>query len=450
MKSIRGKNKILMILWVAILVNLFLELWAGPLRAMAPVERVVLPNKLILLISEDHSLPFVTLGLLVDAGSRQDPSGKEGLAHLTAQGLLWGTQKNPARAINEELDFMGAALNSSAGRDYASLSLRVLKKDFDRGLRLFLETLTQPAYPKEEIEREVGKTLAQIQSAEDDPGFVAEREFRQDLFGKGPYGHPIIGTRESLRQVKRQDLWEFYRQYYHPSNSILAVVGDVSREELKTELFPVLERWPGAKTSQTPYLSQWAKGPKTMKIERAVTQASIVLGHGGVSRKNPDFYAITVMNYILGGGGFSSRLVEEIRNKRGLAYSVASFFEADQYPGSFQIVLQTKNASAREAISLALQQMERMQKEMVSEKELEGAKKYFIGSFPMRIDTQAKRIQFLTQVEYYGLGQDYPQKYRGLIQAVTREEVQRVAQTYLHPKDCLQVIVANLKEAGME
>ncbi|MCX5905830.1 MAG: insulinase family protein, partial [Deltaproteobacteria bacterium] len=133
MKSFRGKNKFFIFLWVSILVNLFLELWAGSLLAMTPVERVVLPNKLILLVSEDHSLPFVTLELWVDAGSRQDPSGKEGLAHLTAQGLLWGTQKHPARAINEEIDFMGADLNSSAGRDKASLSFRVLTKDFARG-----------------------------------------------------------------------------------------------------------------------------------------------------------------------------------------------------------------------------------------------------------------------------------------------------------------------------
>ncbi|MCX5905831.1 MAG: pitrilysin family protein, partial [Deltaproteobacteria bacterium] len=307
-----------------------------------------------------------------------------------------------------------------------------------------------PTYPKEEIERELGKTLAALQSAEDDPGFVAEREFRQNLFLKSPYGHPVIGTRKSLGEIRRQDLWEFYQRYYHPNNSILAVVGDVSLDELKTKLFPALERWPMAKVRQIPYESQWAKGPQTIKVQRAVTQANIILGHGGISRENPDFYAITVMNYILGGGGFSSRLVEEIRNKRGLAYSVESFFEANKYPGSFQIILQTKNASAQEAISLALNEMGRMQKETVSEKELEGAKKYLIGSFPMRIDTQAKRVQFLTQVEYYSLGLDYPQKYRGLIQAVTRAEVQRVAQTYLHPEDCLRTIVGDLKEAGME
>jgi zinc protease len=197
-------------------------------------------------------------------------------------------------------------------------------------------------------------------------------------------------------------------------------------------------------------MTRFEEEQKTVKINRPITQANIILGHAGVSRENPDFYAITVMNYILGGGGFASRLTEEIRNKRGLAYSVGSFFDPGKYPGSFQIALQTKNSSAREAIAISLREMERIQKELVSEKELEGAKKYLIGSFPMRFDTQGKLVNFLTQVEYYGLGLDYPEKYPSFIQSITREEVLRVAKKYLHPRNYVLVIVANLKEAGME
>lgn len=142
--------------------------------------------------------------------------------------------------------------------------------------------------------------------------------------------------------------------------------------------------------------------------------------------------------------------MQEIRNKRGLAYSVASFFNPGKYVGSFQIVLQTKNATAQEAISLSLKQMERIRQERVAERELEGAQKYLIGSFPMRLDTQGKLANFLTQVEYYGLGLDYPDKYPSLIRAVTRDDVLRVAQKYLHPNNYILVVVANLKEAGME
>ena len=427
-----------------------LILLAGSSPAMPPVQRMVLPNKIVLLISEEHSLPFITLQLLVDSGSRKDPSGKEGLARLVARGLLLGTSQRTVNAINEELDFMGASLDSSCSRDYATVHLRVLKKDLDRGLALFLESLTQPTFPEGEVRREVEKTLAAIQAAEDQPEEVAEKEFQKDLFLTSPYGHPVEGTKESVPRITREAIVQFYRNYYHPNNSILVVVGDITLEEVKAKLLPRLAKWPMGEAPGMPFKGEFAKGPKTVKIDRAITQANIILGHRGVSRENPDFYALTVMNYVLGGGGFSSRLMEEIRNRRGLAYSVASFFDPAKYPGSFQIVLQTKNASAREAISLSLQQMERIRKEMVSENELEGAKKYLIGSFPMRLDTQGKLVNFLGQVEYYGLGLDYPEKYPSLIRSVTREEVLRVAKAYLHPEDYLLVVVANLKEAGME
>ena len=418
--------------------------------AMPPVQRTVLPNQLILLFSQESSLPFITIQLLIDSGSRRDPSGEEGLSYLTARGLLLGTSKRTVIAIHEELDFMGASLSSSSNRDYATLSLQVLKKDLEKGWDLFMDVLTQPTFPEEEIKREVEKTLAAIQSAEDQPDQVAEKEFQRTLFPHNPYGHPVDGTKESLPRMTREAMVRFYRTYYHPNNAILTVVGDISADEVKTKLLPSLAKWPKAAIPEISFKPSFAEEEKTLKIDRGITQANIIIGQIGVSRDNPDYYALTVMNYILGGGGFTSRLVEEIRNKRGLAYSVASFFDPGKYPGSFQIVLQTKNSSAREAITLSLQEMERIQKELVSEKELEGAKKYLIGSFPMRLNTQGKLVSFLTQVEYYGLGLDYPEKYPSLIRSVTREEVLRVAKKYLHPRNHILVIVANLKESGME
>jgi zinc protease len=254
---------------------------------------------------------------------------------------------------------------------------------------------------------------------------------------------------ESLPRLEREAVHRFYKTYYHPNNAILTIVGDMTDNEVKMKLLPCLEKWSKGEISEKPFKTTFAKAQKTVKIDRTITQANIILGHAGVSRDNPDYYALNVMNYILGGGGFASRLVEEIRNKRGLAYSVASYFDTSKYAGTFQIVLQTKNSSAREAISLSLQQMERIQKELVSEKELEGAKKYLIGSFPLRFDTQGKLSNFLTQVEYYGLGLSYPEKYPSLIQSVTREEVLRVAKKYLDPEKYILVVVANLKQTGL-
>ena len=445
------KNKRMGTFSFVVMTLLTLTLWLkdGPLLAMPPVQRTALSNRLVLLVCEEHSLPFVTLQLLIDSGSRKDPSGQEGLSYMTARGLLLGTSKRNVTAINEELDFMGATLNASSGRDYTTVSLRVLKRDLDKGLDLLMDALTQPTFPDEEIRREVEKTLAAIQSEEDQPDEVAEKAFQRDLFLTSPYAHPVHGTKESLSRLTREALVKFYRAYYHPNHSILTVVGDITADELKTKLLPRFTNWPMAEIQEVPFVTTFAKEPKLTKIDREITQANIILGHTGVSRNNPDYYALTVMNYILGGGGFSSRLVEEIRDKRGLAYSVTSFFDPGKYPGSFQIVLQTKNASAREAIALSLEEMKRIQTEGVSEKELDAAKKYLIGSFPMRFDTQGKLVNFLTQIEYYGLGLDYPEKYPSLIRSLTREDVLRVAKAYLHPENVILVVVANLKEAGM-
>jgi zinc protease len=306
----------------------------GTLLAMPPVQRTVLPNQMVLLVAEEHSLPFVTLQLLVKAGSGKDPLGQEGLARLTAKGLLLGTARRAARAIDEELDFMGASLDSSAGRDYITLSLRVLKKDLGKGLALFLEVLTQPVFPQEEIKKEVQKTLAAIQAEEDQPEEVAEKAFEETLYLRGPYKYPVEGTKDSLPRITRGDIVQFYQRNYQPGNAVLAVVGDITQAEVKAGLLPLLDRWPRGKASVTALQNVFAREAKTVKIDRSLTQANVILGQEGVSRDNSDYYALMVMNHILGGGGFSSRLMEEIRNKRGLAYSVYSFlgFVPDRTP----------------------------------------------------------------------------------------------------------------------
>ncbi len=445
LKNLKASITLLLLL---LLSHLFQLKGAVPL-AMPRVERIVLPNQLVLLVAEEHSVPLITVHLLIDSGSRRDPSGKEGLAHLTAKGLLLGTSTYSVTAFREALDFMGAFLTSRAGRDNTTLGLRVLKKDLDRGFDLFMEALTQPTFPQEEIQRQVEKTLAALQSAEDRPGEIARKAFKRTLFSNNPYGHPVEGTRESLSRITRGAALQFHKTYYHANNAILAIVGDITIEEVRAKLIPRLSQWPMGKIPDEHFTSTFTEEPRTVKIDRNISQANLVLGHKGISRKNPDYYASTVMNYILGGGGFGSRLFEEIRVKRGLAYSVASYFDPGKYPGSFQISLQTKNASAQEAVYLVRQEIERIQREPVSEKELGKAKKYLIGSFPLRLDTQSKLARFITQIEYHDLGLDYCEKYPSYINAVTREDVLRVAKSYLHPRSAILVVVAHLKEAGM-
>jgi zinc protease len=428
----------------------FFKATRGISFALPTVERTVTEKRLTVLLSEDHSLPFVTIQLLVDAGSRRDPAGQDGLARLTAKGLLLGTSRIKAASINEELDFMGASLSASANRDYSSINLRVLKKDLEKALDLFADILTAPVFPEEEVRKEVDSTVAAIRAAEDDPEDVAEKAFAKTLFSKGPYGHPVEGTKESVAKLRGGDLATFYSEYYHPNNAILVVVGDMTMKEVNAMLLPRLSRWAPAQIPPEAFDRSYAEEPETVKIDRNITQANVIIGQQGVSRENPDYYALSVMNYILGGGGFASRLTEEIRNKRGLAYAVDSFFDPGRYPGSFQIVLQTKNATAREAIAISRDQLELIRKEPVSDKELDDAKKYLTGSFPMRFDTQGKLVNFLSQVEYYRLGLDYPKRYPSIIRGISKEQVLSVARKYLHPDKAVLVIVGDLKEAGME
>jgi len=431
-------------------ISLFLLLLALPHLSFSlpPAERVTLQNGLRLIVSEDHSLPFVTFQLIIDGGSRLDPPDKGGLSYMTARGLLHGTTRHTAQQMNQALDFLGASLSSSSSKDYTSVGLKVLKKDLNQGFNLFMDAVTQPVFPEEEFRREIQRTLGAIKSEEEDPGEFSEREFTKALFATTPYGHPVIGIEESLARLKRNDLASFHDTYIRPNNAILVLVGDVTPDEIKKSLIPRLEGWIDRTISQPSFEHSPVSGVKILTTDRAITQANIVLGNVGPKRNNPDFFTMVVMNYILGGGGFSSRLFTEIRAKRGFAYSVHSAFDFKKYTGSFSISLQTKNASAREAISIVLDEIKKMQTEPVTDKELEGARKYLTGSFPMRLDTQAKLAGFLAQVEFYGLGADYADNYASRILAVTKEDVQRVATKYLHPDNYILVVVGNLEEAG--
>ena len=190
--------------------------------------------------------------------------------------------------------------------------------------------------------------------------------------------------------------------------------------------------------------------PKVIKIQKTLTQANIILGHLGIKRDNPDYYAVSVMNYILGGGGFASRLMDNIRDNKGLAYDVHSTFSANKYSGSFQAGLQTKNESANTAIEETLKEMERIRTEQVTDKELSDAKSYLTGSFPLRIDSNRKIAGFLTSVEFYGLGLDYVDNYRKFIEAVTKDDILRVARKYLNTKNYVLVVVGDLEKAALK
>ncbi|MGD0075601.1 MAG: pitrilysin family protein [Candidatus Binataceae bacterium] len=418
--------------------------------AAIEITRLKLSNGAVLLVSEQHQLPMVTIAMAFDAGSRRDPKGKEGLASLTAESLSEGTRQLTAEQLNQKIDFMGSSLGTSAGQDYASAGMTSLKRYFPDTLHLLASVLTSPALRDDDILRKRGEQLADLSSEEEQPAYVAERDFNKLLFGDEPYGHLSSGTLASVKQLTPADVRAFYRQYYHLGDAIIAVAGDVKADEVKNAIEQELKGLQGAVEPQpTPPAPKVAPGAHVTKIDRNVVQANLTMGFGGIARSDPDYYKLQVMNYILGGGGFASRLMKTVRSEHGLAYSIGSGFEAGLFPGSFRVVLQTKNQSANEAVKLILEQMRRIQNEPVSDAEIDSAKKFMIGSFPLKFDRLSSIASFMLQVELYQLGLDYADKYPKIISAITKDDVRKVAREYLHPDAFILVAVANQSEAAL-
>jgi zinc protease len=419
-----------------------------PATASTKPQRSVLDNGIILLTSEQRALPMVSIELLIDAGSRHDLPNQEGLANLTARLLTYGTRQRTALQISDTLDFVGARLSAACGEDLASVSMTVLKKDLGTGLELLAEVLTAANFPQEEIDRQKQSIIASIRAREESPGDIAQRSFAEALYPQSPYGRPVEGNEASVKALEQKSLKAFYERYYRPNRTIVSIVGDISHQEIARALNEALRSWQKGDPGTAPVPPSKIGSSETIRVHKDLTQANIVLGHNGVGRENPDYYAIQVMNYILGGGGFSSRTLDSIRNERGLAYSVYSYFGAEKGHGTFELVMQTKNETALEAIRIANAEIRRMREELVTEEELKDAKDYLIGSFPLRLDTNRKVANFWAQVEYFQLGLDYPDRYDDFIQKVSRDDVRRVAQKYLKPEHLITVIVANQKKIG--
>ena len=427
-------------------------LWAVSATAdHIPIKRWATQNGLTLLLVERHSLPTVHVEVLVKAGSVYDPEDKAGLTFLTAALLDEGTSTRSSIQIAEEIDFIGASLSASADSDYTTISLKVLKKDAKVGFDLLSDILTHPVFPADDVERIRQQVLGGLMADKDEPGIVAEKAFDRILFGAHPYHRPIEGMEETIPKIQRQDITHFHNTYYRPNNTLMAIVGDMTKEEVEAL---VKQYWGGWEKKKIPAI-QIPKAPhptprKVEIIDKDLTQANILLGHLGIERANPDFYALGVMNYILGGGGFSSRLLTAIRENQGLAYSVQSEYDARYYPGRFTVSLQTKNATANTAIQEALKQIQQIRTAPVTDQELDEAKSYLIGSFPLRMDTNAKMARLLSHAQYFNLGPDYFDHYPRYIQDVSKADVLRVAKKYLDPERLILVAVAKQQEAKIE
>jgi zinc protease len=462
MKSLRLQQPVFVRRWWRdVLRNLHAISWglilflgaAGPSAHAADINpvRFVTPNGITVLFLEQHYLPTVEIHALIKVGSAQDPPEKAGLANLVASLLDEGTQTRSSKQIAEQIDFVGGSLSAKASEDFTTASARVLKKDADLGMALLADILMHPAFHKHEFDRVRAQIVGEIASDEDDPGHVALKAFNQLVFHGHPYRWPANGSEESLNKISVADVQQFHAREYLPNQMILSIVGDLTQDQASA----LVQTHFGAWKKGTPAAFS-AKKPTPIDrkmvqlIEKDLTQSTIILGHTGISRTNPDYYPVTVMNYILGAGGFSSRLMDSIRDKQGLAYGVMSHFDTRLMPGAFMVNLQTRTEATNQAITGVLQELKGIRESPVSDQELSEAKSFIIGSFPLRFDTSAKLAQVLAQVEFYSLGLDYFTQYPKAIEKVTKDDVLRVAKQYLDPQHYALVVVGAIAKAKVK
>lgn len=409
---------------------------AGPLA-----HREVLPNGSVLLVAERAAIPIVVVRLSVRAGSVYDPADAGGLANLTADLLTRGTARRTGPELDRAIEFVGGGLEGEAGRDSGSLSLSVLKKDLGLGLDLLAEALLTPTFPEDELARRRVDIAAAIDRSEQDPGSVAARVMAELLYPGHPYSRPVTGTVASVKGLTREQVIRFHRDHYRPDTAVIAVVGDVTADEIRRELWARLGSWstPG---TPLPVIPPTPASPpvEARVIHRDLTQATIYLARPGIKPDHPDYFPLVVANYVLGGGS-ASRLYTKVREERGLAYSVWSALGPGRYGASYMVGLQTRIDAADEAVRLTRAEMDRMGQETVPARELDLAKSYLIGSYPLRTDTSGKMAGFLVLVEEGQLGLDWPDRFKAGIARVSAADVRRVAGIYMNPATFSSVMV---------
>jgi len=415
---------------------------ALPAAAAPLAHREVLPNGVVLLVAERPAIPIVVVRLYVRAGSVYDPRDAGGLANLTADLLTRGTARRTGPELDRAIEFVGGSLEGEAGRDGATVSLSVLKKDLKMGLDLLAEVLLAPAFPEPELKRRSEEVAGAIQRSEQDPGTVAARELALLLYPGHPYSRPAVGTIESVKRITREQVVGFYRENYRPDGAIVAVVGDVTRDEVRRELLARLGAWVALTAPRLVIPPTPASPPvESRVIHRDLTQATVSLARPGLRQDHPDYFSLMVANYVLGGGS-ASRLYTKLREERGLAYSVYSALGPGRYGASYFVGLQTRLDAVDEAVRLSREEMARMGREHVSPRELDLAKAYLIGSYPLRTDTSGKMAGLLVAVEEHQLGLDWPDRFKAGISRVTLADVKRVAAIYMDPATFSSVTVA--------
>jgi len=384
---------------------------------------------------------IVLLGVVVP-----DPAAAGApLAHLTGALLTRGTAKRTGPEVDSAIEFVGGSLEAVAGRDSLTVALSVQKKDLALGLDLVSEIVLSPTFPPAEVTRKVSEIQAAIRRSEEDPGTVASRVLARLVYPGHPYGVPVEGTRDSVARLTRDDVVKFYAQQVRPDTTVVAVVGAVTVDEARREITARLGAWArpaGAPQSITPVTAP--APPREETVKRELTQSTIMFGRLAIRQTDPDYFPLSVASYVLGGGS-ASRLYARVRDEAGLAYAVYSWLSTARYGAAFAVTAQTRTAEAPKVVVMVREELARMTRGAVAERELALAKQYLVGSFPFRLDTSGKVADFLVAVEDQGLGLDYADRYKERIARVTARDVQRVAAKYFPPAAFNLVIVGEIK-----
>ena len=402
-----------------------------------------LDNGLQVVFVGAHEQPAVNVRLLVRAGTSNDPTAKPGLSALAAQLLDQGTTNRGAQDIAQTIDSIGGGLAVGAGTDLSFVNVLVLKDSFDVALSMLSDVARNPAYAQTEIDRQRQQLLSEMQVSYDDPAYVSGMVFGRLVYGSHPYGMPHNGTPQSLMQISRSDLIEFHRKHYLPNNAILAVVGDVTAAEAFDGAARALSDWPRGELP-TPNLAEPPPPANRLVIvdKPGAVQTAVRVGHLALPRAHPDYLALDMAIKILGGEG-GNRLGSVLRTARSLTYSASAEMAGRRFGGDFMARTDTRSTATAEVLRLTVDEISRMQRERVNRRELRRAKDYLAGNFPLTIETPNAIAAQVLEAILFGLDLDDLETYPERINAVTVNDIQRVARQYLKPGLLSMVLVGD-------
>ncbi len=412
------------------------------------VQTHTLSNGMRVYLLEDHTLPIVRGRALLRAGNLFDPPDKIGLAEITGAVMrTGGTVSKPGDQLDQELENIAASVETGIGETSGQASFFTLAEHLDKVLAIYADVLTRPAFRQERIDLYKNQTRSAISRRNDDAGSIAHREFANLVYGKdNPYGWQQ--EYEHIDRIERADLDRFYRRYVFPANVMLAVYGDFSTADMKTKLEAAFKDWRHDQPPVAPFppVKAGRKGGAYLVTKEDVNQTNIWIGHLGGMLKDEDYPALQVMGDIL-GGGFQSRLVQKVRTKLGYAYQVGASWGAQyNHLGMFAVTAGTKSDSTVKAAKAVLEEIDRLRREPVSDQELATAKQTTLNSFVFNFDTRSKTLNRMMIYEYWGYPKDFIFQYKKKLEAVTKQDVLRVAQKYLRPEELTIVAVGKPSE----